>query len=733
MKIIFLMGLVALSLPVFAKTITVSSLPELLPYLEQNRVDIKVTPGIYTITAADMAKGTFGTPRFEFKGNNSTYDFTGVTINIAADVYTENYGMSHIQILGNDNVLKNLTLVDQIGKYVKKKRAGGKSIVIDGRGNRIEGFHVTVKGSFPYGYGDAFGKGGKGSTIGHSKHSACLVRGESNHVKNCTFIHRSYGHCIFMQAASNPIIEGCIVEGEIRSTADMLAEEGTGSPADKIDFLTTWGYRLPAGYMMSTGEEGIRAYGGGTTYIDGVEYKRGTSNPTVLNCTIKYMRGGVTLAHATGVVRVENCTTIGCEQGFGIGRGVALNCKSDVSHGHAFKSTYNSDSWDLDIEIIPAVDPYGNGQKCIAFIGMNHSEITLTGGDPNLPSDYRIQIGGKLDGVRFKQGNLSRQSTHDGNNNTIINRTPYPIEIAEGSSGNVGESEGAVLDHGSDNEIRMISASSSAGRAGRSKKMVDQHDRVLPGRPISGFDSDGLPIFEMNTVPCLIEAENYDYFSGQGNGNTYYDTTKGNRSGVYRKDDVDLVALPGGGFAVSQMEAGEWLVYTISVPEEGGYDVRVRYAAREEGSIQLSFEGGISTKRERLPVTEESNWSTQMVGRNLPLKQGVQRMTVLVSEGESAYILDYISIEPTVARDTAKSEWPVVEEEIAKVADPQPVTVKEPSPPGGQSNLAEKTSGLDSLTALWKSDRQWMIWALIAGGGIVWVMVVKSRKKRPRK
>ncbi|WP_299180086.1 T9SS type A sorting domain-containing protein [uncultured Aquimarina sp.] len=430
---------------------TVNSLQALLPYLIDSNANVKLAPGTYSITAADVAAGDFSNPLLLFEGNNSAYDFTNVTINIDTEVLSSfgNVDVNLLQILGNNNTLKNLKLVN-VGNNAPRKRA--QTIVMDGSDNLLEGFHMTVRGSYPYGYGDAFGKGG-GPVIGHRKHSALLVRGESNHVKNCTLIHRSYGHAIFMQAASNPIIEGCYIEGEMRSTDDMLKEEGTGSPADNVDFMTVWGYRLPSGYMMSTGEGGIRAYNAGTTFINGETIERGTSNPTVRNCTIKHMRTGVVLAHASGTVIAKNCTAIGCEQGFGLGSGTAINCKADISHGHAFKSTYDNDSWDLDIEIIPAVDPYYNGQKCIAFIGMDNSNLTLTGGDPNLPSDYRIQIGGTLDGVRFKNGNLDYQSTHNGKNNKVINNTKHPIVIASGSTGSSIETCGSVTDNGSNNSI----------------------------------------------------------------------------------------------------------------------------------------------------------------------------------------------------------------------------------------------------------------------------------------
>ena len=416
----------------------ISSLIDLVPYLDDDNVHIVIKPGKYTITAQDL-ENTFKLKKraikFQFSGNNSTYDFTGVTIYIAQDVYDQQWGMNHIQILGNDNVLKNLSLVDRVDKRPTTRHPGGVSLTIDGMNNRIEGFKVFTSGSFPYGYGDAFGKGGP-NTIKHSKHSACLIRGTSNHLKNCKFIHHSYGHCIFMQAAHNTLIENCSIEGETRSTDNILKETGTGSPADKIDFLTVWGYTLPKGYILSTGEAGIRAYTSGTTNIDGKDIKRNTVNVTVKDCVIKYMRTGVTIAHAKGEKSVTNCTAIGCENGFSIGSGTITNCKADVTHGPAFTTAYDRETWDIDIEITPTKTRHFNGSKNIAYIGMDNSEITIRGRDPRIPRDYKIQVGGKKVGIRFLENSLSKQSQQDGHDNTIINYTSFPVEIADTSKGN---------------------------------------------------------------------------------------------------------------------------------------------------------------------------------------------------------------------------------------------------------------------------------------------------------
>jgi len=426
--------------------VSVSTPEELLPYLTQDNVTATLDPGAFTIDAADVTS-TFGTPRFEFWGNNSTYDFTGVTLNFAADIYDDGLSMSHMQIYGNNNVLKNLTMVDLCDKYGTAGKSGGVNLVMDGANNRVEGFHMTIRGSYPYGYGDCFGKGGS-YTIKHWKHSALLVRGESNHVLNCTLMQESYGHCIFMQAASNPIIEGCYVEAETRTTDEMLAE--TSGPAFDIDFMTVWGFTLPAGYTKSTCEGGIRAYNAGNTYIDGVWYSRGTSNPTILNNTLVNTRTGVTLTHASGTKFVSGCTTIGTERGYAIGSGVIENCFSDVKHGPAFGVDYDRDSGiTADITIIPHEGDHYNGSRHVAYITGNNHNITFRGIDQNPELDLEVNMGGD----RRIESSSDVVDDYLADNIIINNLSGYPLVLDDNSSGNSGQSIGAVTDAGTSNSI----------------------------------------------------------------------------------------------------------------------------------------------------------------------------------------------------------------------------------------------------------------------------------------
>lgn len=449
----------------FSQT-TVYSLQELKTYLDQDNVNIKLEPGEYHITGEDCENGLFGDDieignpekvMLHFSGSNSTYDFTGVTIFFETAIFQTfggGYDMAEVHVTGNFNVLKNLTMVDD-GSVYDKPDKGGNGIVMDGEGNLIEGFHQTTKGSFPYGYGDVFGKGGS-YTIKHFKHCSTLIRGQSNQFKNNTIIHRSYGHALYMQAAFDPVIDGCYIEGEMRSTDDMLLEEGTGSPADLIDFQTDFGFRLLPGWTKALGEEGIRAYNGGTTVVNGDTLTGAAANPTVTNCTVKNMRGGVTLAHANGTAYVENCRTIGCQGGYSIRTGSVVDCYADAAYGQVLKYAYdNYSNTNIEITIIPPEDGYyHNGTKCAAYIGGNNHNIVLRSADPNPNPELSIQLGGHIDFLSFQEGNeVSSQNNHTPSGVSLENYTGYNIIVAEGSDNNDIQTCGTWEDNGAGNTI----------------------------------------------------------------------------------------------------------------------------------------------------------------------------------------------------------------------------------------------------------------------------------------
>ena len=455
--------------------VTVRSLADLQPYLNDNNANVKLAPGSYRVTADDVADETLGrfvTPTgsnsfyaiFPFEGNNSTYDFTDVTIYVETEALSAagRVSLAEIYTLGNNNVLKNLTLVDD-GDADNAPGRNAQSIVMDGANNRIEDFHVTVKGSFPYGYGDIFGKGG-GSVIGHRKHSACLIRGLSNHVKDCTFIHRAYGHGIFFQAAEDPIVEGCYVEGELSTTNNVLAEEGSGSPADNVDFETVWGFNLRErpGYRFSLQEDGIRAYNGGTTTIDGVTTTRGTTGATVIDCTVVNMRSGVTIGWARGNKYVENCTVLGCETGFWVGGDTeVVNSRGDASVGPLFSEDVTRSNSTVDLTLLDNHIGKIGDTPTIYLAGTNHN-LTLRDGTTSFDRDMVLQVGGLRQAHRWLENSSEEPPNLNAEDNTFTNSTPYPILIGASASDNTIQTCGTYVDGGRNNSVSALSGCSSS-------------------------------------------------------------------------------------------------------------------------------------------------------------------------------------------------------------------------------------------------------------------------------
>ena len=444
---------------------TVNSLQELLPYLNQDNANIKLAPGTYNITASDIATGTFSNPILLFEGNNSSYDFTGVTINFDTDVFNAfgNVGVEEMKIVGNNNILKNLTMVD-VGSVYDKPYRTVLGISLQGQDNLLEGFHMTIVGSQPYGYGDAFGKG-TGYVIKHFKHSAILVGGDRNHVKDCDIIHRAYGHGIFMQGSVDAVIEGVYLEGEVRSTDDMLggAYEGDGTTGEDVDWMTVWGYELPAGHMMSLQEDGIRTYTRGTTIINGEEITdRRTTNITIKDCTIKNMRSGCSIVLTAGTKYIENTTAIGCETGFQAGNsGQVVNCYADAAYGPVYRNAYNTtNNFEGDITIIPPENGYYNGANCLAYLGGNNHDIILKNAEPNLDPSLTIMFGGDFLAHRFMS--IDTNVDHPSTDVSLVNYTSAPVFISTESSGNQIETCSSVTNNGSNNTISQLSDCNSA-------------------------------------------------------------------------------------------------------------------------------------------------------------------------------------------------------------------------------------------------------------------------------
>ena len=450
--------------------VTVDSFAGLKPYLNAANHDVTMVPGTYRITPADCGSsgsGLFPTaPLLECTATNSTYDFTGVTFEIETDVF-QSFGSTDVKevaVMGDDLVLKNLTMID-IGNSRPQKTALG--VLLDGRRNRVEGFNVTVRGSQPYGYGDIFGKG-SGYVIKHFKHAAILVRGEDNHLLGCKVFQRAYGHGIFCQGSQRAVIEGCYVEGETRTTDDVLAEAGSGSAADGVGFVTNWGedengqngYVLPPGWMFSCQEDGIRAYNTGVG-LEGTNTVN-TTDMQVIDCTVYKMRSGVTIGFCNNTKHVENCVALGTEGGYWVGTyGEIVNCAGNAVYGKLLGNAYQTDRDSVaDLTVLDNAGRYGN--TILAYVGGTRHNITLRSRDAYVDPELRIMLAGIRDGMREVVVN-PKYNDFSATDVLLTNLTQYPVVLGTNSTGTSGQTGGSVVDYGTANHLTPVPVSTPGG------------------------------------------------------------------------------------------------------------------------------------------------------------------------------------------------------------------------------------------------------------------------------
>jgi len=165
------------------------------------------------------------------------------------------------------------------------------------------------------------------------------------------------------------------------------------------------------------------------------------------------------------------------------------------------------------------------------------------------------------------------------------------------------------------------------------------------GDPLHGYDANGVPIYGIPVLPTTLEAEHYDHFPMRGEGRTYHDTSSGNERGAFRRDDVDI-RCQNGALVVTNLEADEWLTYTVFVPEDGEYSVEVRYVSSSEtGSLRVEFGDPAQTAEAVLASTGASReWSTALLAQDLALKAGVQALRLVVLENTGELEIDSLTI-----------------------------------------------------------------------------------------
>ena len=263
----------------------------------------------------------------------------------------------------------------------------------------------------------------------------------------------TFGHGIVVQGGDEVLIEDVVVVGELSTVDAVLAERSTGTDADEADFTTVWGHKLSElteNYRFSLQEDGISADRTGNIY--GTDQQRDTGSITIRNCTVRFMRSGVSIGMASGKKTVENCTTLGVENGYWVGSdATVINSRGDASVGPLFSEDVTSEGSTIELTLLDDVVPKVGNTPSLYLAGDNH-KLTLIDGTDVQQRNVELQVGGTRIGHRWLPGS-GNEPNLDANNISFDNQTPYPVMLGNNSRDVDVQSCGPVKDIGRSNSV----------------------------------------------------------------------------------------------------------------------------------------------------------------------------------------------------------------------------------------------------------------------------------------
>lgn len=357
-----------------ARAVTeVTSLAELARVAAQDGQQIRLKPGVYLMAdyltpavleeiraGVDRTQKRPPVPMFVFRGNGNRIDCAGAVIEIDTTLYKKLPGGGYTRCLIVAGAGNTITGLEIRNTGPSDRGSGGNILSVAGERNTLEGVTLHVHGSFPYGYGDLFGKGGP-NLLGLQKQSGIQVLGTGTTLRACRVFSRAFGHCFYIQAGENIRLEDCYAEGVTRATDDMLRE--TFGAASDLGFRSVYlnrdgRYAIAPGYVKSLVEDGFRTYGG-------------AGSVTLINCTAVNTRAGFEIGakdDAPVKTVVENCVARGCERAFLIGsQTIVRRSRGDIAHGPLLYLRGGRDS-EVELELV------GDGPRSLV-----HAVATITG------------------------------------------------------------------------------------------------------------------------------------------------------------------------------------------------------------------------------------------------------------------------------------------------------------------------------------------------------------------
>ena len=173
------------------------------------------------------------------------------------------------------------------------------------------------------------------------------------------------------------------------------------------------------------------------------------------------------------------------------------------------------------------------------------------------------------------------------------------------------------------------------GSAGNGYSLSELEVYAQPQRPFG---------WTINNLPGQIQAEDYD--TG-GQGVAYSDDTTGNSGSAFRSDDVDIEATAdaGGGYDVGWIDPGEWLEYTVNVPDPSAiYSIQARVASTAAGQMRVRLDGVILGVIQIPNTGGWQNWQTVTL-TNIPIAGGNGSKALRLEMITSGFNLNWVELD----------------------------------------------------------------------------------------
>jgi hypothetical protein len=154
--------------------------------------------------------------------------------------------------------------------------------------------------------------------------------------------------------------------------------------------------------------------------------------------------------------------------------------------------------------------------------------------------------------------------------------------------------------------------------------------------PVSQVSYIGVP----HTLPGIIQTEDYDI---GGPGVAFADSTLENENAKYRNESVDIDTTfdVNGGYMVTGIKEGEWLEYSVEIPNSGIYTIEARVASPHGGIMEIFI--GDSTSGE-LVFPSTGDWSTWTNISATGINLGHGKYVMRVNFKSDSLNLNYLNI-----------------------------------------------------------------------------------------